>query len=287
MKTTKVTYCDSCGAIHEWGYKNMSFSGGEQHVIVDKIDELLPPMFLFIDAFVRTSDDLMTLLILKNAIDEYLVAHDMEKPGTTLFIPYLPYARQDRVTSEGSCFSLKVMASIINSMDFTQVAFCDVHSEKAIELINNSLSVCAADIIEGCHDSELLDWLRTSVVVAPDKGAINRATEVAEIENSDIVYATKHRDAATGKIVSISVDMEPGRYKRALIVDDICDGGATFSLLAEKLSVLGVDQIALYVTHGIFKHGVAGLSVFFDKVFTTDSFCTLNSTSWLHILNVN
>ena len=44
--------------------------------------------------------------------------------------------------------------------------------------------------------------------------------------------------------------------KRVLIVDDICDGGATFTSLAKVLKNAGAVYIGLHVTHGIFSKGI-------------------------------
>jgi len=60
--------------------------------------------------------------------------------------------------------------------------------------------------------------------------------------------------------------------KDALIVDDICDGGATFIGLAKELLILGANSVSLFVTHGIFRSGTdiifeSGIS----KIITTNS----------------
>lgn len=54
-----------------------------------------------------------------------------------------------------------------------------------------------------------------------------------------------------------------------LIVDDICDGGATFLKIAKELPN---TNLYLYVTHGIFSKGLGDLSRYFIKIFSTDSF---------------
>jgi len=41
-----------------------------------------------------------------------------------------------------------------------------------------------------------------------------------------------------------------------LIVDDICDGGMTFKLLARDLLAAGAKEVHPYVTHGIFSKGL-------------------------------
>ena len=54
-------------------------------------------------------------------------------------------------------------------------------------------------------------------------------------------------------------------------MDDICDGGATFTLLGYALQAMGVTEIHLYVSHGLFTKGTqvlreAGIKRIFTKV---------------------
>ena len=65
--------------------------------------------------------------------------------------------------------------------------------------------------------------------------------------------------------------------RRILIVDDICDGGATFVGLAKELRAAGAKKVYLYVTHGIFSKGLPLEGI--DKVFTTDSYFNPESCS--------
>ena len=55
------------------------------------------------------------------------------------------------------------------------------------------------------------------------------------------------------------------------MVDDLCDGGATFILLAKELLSKGAKEVHLFVSHGIFSRG---LGVLFDagikRVFVKD-----------------
>ena len=57
--------------------------------------------------------------------------------------------------------------------------------------------------------------------------------------------------------------------KTILIIDDICDGGMTFKLTAERLKELGAKEVHLYVTHGIFSKGLETLRESgIDRIFT-------------------
>jgi ribose-phosphate pyrophosphokinase len=55
-----------------------------------------------------------------------------------------------------------------------------------------------------------------------------------------------------------------------LIVDDLCDGGGTFTAHASVLLAAGATAVDLYVTHGIFSKGLPLDHI--DRVFTTDSY---------------
>ena len=65
-----------------------------------------------------------------------------------------------------------------------------------------------------------------------------------------------------------------------IIIDDICDGGATFINIAVKIKEYFDNQdyngyqpkIYLIVTHGIFSKGVSELSNYFDGIYCTNSY---------------
>ena len=60
--------------------------------------------------------------------------------------------------------------------------------------------------------------------------------------------------------------------KNCLIVDDICDGGRTFTDLAKKLNDKGAKELYLFVSHGIFSKGYDELLGHFNVIGTTNSF---------------
>lgn len=113
-------------------------------------------------------------------------------------------------------------------------------------------------------------------VLYPDKGAADRYVLPAEIAcNTASIKVTvlkceKKRDQATGKFLGFTVPEEfPGGP--VLIVDDICDGGGTFTGIADAIAHHGLD-LNLYVTHGIFSKGTEELFKRFSRIFSTNSF---------------
>jgi ribose-phosphate pyrophosphokinase len=167
----------------------------------------------------------------------------------TLHMPYLPFGRQDKEISNDATFNLQVLAHVLNSLNFTKVTTVDAHNPHA-----------AGKIIEDFHNipvgplhSRIIEQVKPNYIVYPDYGASLRyKTKLPTI------VAMKVRDQATGKIMGHELnekyDLKKGDH--LLIVDDICDGGATFISVADMLhrqrSGLVVD---LFVTHGIFSKG--------------------------------
>lgn len=191
-----------------------------------------------------------------------------------LFIPYLPYARQDRRMTKHDAFSLKVFGNLLNSLKIDTIMCFDAHSDVAAGVIDN-LIVIGQDRIMGISEVSHALTVNDPLIVAPDMGAVKKIHKViSAIGNKfEPVIMDKERDPATGAIGNhkiISHDNVEGC--NCLIIDDICDGGRTFTSAAAELKHKGAASVSLYVTHGIFSQGIdALLSGGIDKVFTTDS----------------
>lgn len=164
--------------------------------------------------------------------------------SSSLLIPYLPYGRQDKFISNISTFGLYAFALLINSLKFDSVTCFDVHSDVAEKLIDGF-------IWEKPDINHIINQHNIDYVVYPDKGAL---CKYLKFMNYPFKYADKIRNQLTGEIIKIDfrgvVNM-----KNLLIVDDICDGGATFILLARELIEREANEVNLYVSHGIFSKG--------------------------------
>ena len=247
-------------------YTSLVFAGGE--VYVNIVPEIVP-INVAIYARLDNSNEVMKLFMLTDALRRRGATH------ITLTCPYLPYARQDRECAVGDAFGLKVFADMLNAQNYTAVKVMDTHSDVAKQLIRGliplQVSYIASAIFARIED---LDY-----IVCPDKGAKDRADMLLEYANSSLVnkgvkgilYFDEHRDPKTGSITSIAPAKNLGDIKggRCLIVDDICDDGATFKSVAELLRVAGAATVDLFVTHGIFSKGLAATGC--DRVLTTDS----------------
>lgn len=242
--------------------KTWSFPAGEVGVSLPIGDSNRPDAGVFsVHASLRTSDEVMQLLM---AVD----AFRREYPNAQLHanIPFIPYARQDRVCNEGESLSAAVIAKLLNSCGFNSITTCDPHSDVLAALLANVSVRPQEDIVRWYKRK-----VEPEVVVAPDAGALKKAGKVAAVMGCPLAFAHKVRDMSTGKIVSYDFHGDV-KGKRVLVVDDLCDGGATFVQLGEKLAEAGVAKSYLYVTHGIFTKGVDVLKPYYDEIHTTNSY---------------
>ena len=232
-----------------------TFPGGEHHL--RNIPEFDEPVTWV--AVVRGADpnDLVQAALLAD------VAH-YRGDDFNLLLPYVPAARADR----GTPFGLYVYARLINAMSASKVLVLDPHSPAAARCIPGLVQVDHTEIVERAVKTSLHPHY--DAVIAPDEGARDRAAAVAARLGVDVYQAEKKRDFDTGEILGIRMT-EPfppsGRY---LVVDDICDGGGTFLGLADALD-LPVEQLGLWVTHGIFSGNAPKLRHCFGQILTTDS----------------
>jgi ribose-phosphate pyrophosphokinase len=247
--------------------KHIGFSGGERHVQLGFREGMDTASFT-IRANLRTSDDIMDLLLTRNAIHEAFgdVALNIE-------IPYLPYARQDRVCAPGQAFSLKVFAQLLGPLGpKDQLVVWDCHSKVGTDL-TGARNVDASNIVLASDELRSLIQTPGAVLVCPDKGARARCQNMAAaLGDRPLVYCEKVRDPSTGRITRTDVSAADLTGKIAIITDDICDGGMTFIKIAEELKAKHAEKVILFVTHGIFSKGLDVFGGLIDHVYTTNSF---------------
>lgn len=245
-------------------HKSFKFPGGEMHIQIDPIDV----QEVTITTRLNTSDEIMLLLMANDAL--------IRMGATTIhvFAPYLPYARQDRVMIEGEPLALKVLCQLINNCNFKSITLFDVHSEVSTALLNNVKVIDNYTFIK-----DVVQQLPAVTIVAPDAGAYKKIFKLCEKLKfqGQLITASKVRDLATGKIKGVQFDDDDLHNKDILIIDDICDGGGTFAMLADELKQRNCGNIYLAISHGIFSKGEEVLKEKISKVFTTDSIKKIES----------
>ena len=252
------------------------FPDGQPHVVVDVKGAKKAEIF----ARIGNSDDLMSLLLVNDVLDRQGCAQ------VDLFITYLMGARMDRPIDATQPFTLRVVSLMLQDARFNRIRVLDPHSDVTT---NQKYAVIDAILpYEYVHSAieHVPSSFNDFALCAPDAGAAKRvdhfasklardAAELATGAGSDepyhVVHCTKHRDSQTGKLSGFALTEGEKLFENILIVDDICDGGRTFSSVADLLKRQhGVKWVGLYVTHGIFSNGFSIPGI--DQIFTTTSY---------------
>lgn len=256
----------------------MTFPGGEVGVNINSgsLDAWTPQVgrVKVIDLFakIQNSDQLMAMFMATDALRRVYPYAVID-----LTIPYFPYARQDRVCNAGEALSVKVMATLINAMNYGSVTVVDPHSPVLVAALDKCFVIEQKDVFKRTKQ----DWHKWTIV-APDMGASKKTEDFAKLVGAkDVLYCNKKRNLADGKILGINI-LNPEAlqvYGKLMVLDDICDGGRTFIELANVIQreSPGYHQgkldytIELAVTHGIFSKGVGVVADHFDRIYTTDT----------------
>lgn len=253
-------------------YNFFTFSGGEPHIkIISKLENVTE---VTITHRIQSFNDIGTLLLATNALK------NMGIKKLHVVLPYFPAARQDRLMVSGEPLSVKVYADIINAQNFESVTVFDPHSEVTPALLNNCRIIDNHKFIERITQ-QLSDNL---LLISPDGGALKKIYKVAAyLQNYEVVECSKSRNVKTGQLTGFKVYADDLQGKDCLIVDDICDGGGTFLGLAKELKAKNAGNLYLAISHGIFSKGFDELEKHFTKIFTTDSFKTIENDNCIQI----
>lgn len=251
------------------------FSGGEVYFKIESPEDIeseivyQPGVPNTITANITNSDEVFVLMNLKNVLDNVIArSPSLIDSRVILYMPYLPYARHDRPMHNFDSHALKVFCNLINSLNFTNIVIHDCHSDVGIGLLNNCVNVSQDRLLSDFSDN-ILKINDIDYILAPDNGAVKKASKIAEKFKLPLITCLKERDLATGHITKYRILDSIEKPGKALIVDDICDGGATFNILAKSLKEdTPVTEISLYVTHGIFSKGLDKLFENIDNIYS-------------------
>lgn len=245
-------------------FETFTFSGGEPHIKI--LSNLTNVSEVTITTRVQSFNDFGLLLLTIDAVKRFYVAK------INVFIPYFPAARQDRVMVSGEPLSVKVYAELLNGLNLNKVTVFDAHSEVTSAVLNNCESLS-----NHTFTKKIITRINKAVLlISPDGGALKKIYKVSEfLGGIPVIECSKKRNVKNGKLEGFKVYEDDLKGKDCLIVDDICDGGGTFIGLAKELKNKNAGNLYLAVSHGIFNKGFELLNQHFTKIFTTDSFKTI------------
>ncbi|MDP6886489.1 MAG: ribose-phosphate diphosphokinase [Candidatus Thalassarchaeaceae archaeon] len=186
--------------------------------------------------------------------------------GVFLAIPYFGYSRQDKRFSPGEAVSARVIGEML-ARCCDGIAILDLHAPEVLEGLDVPVEFVSAM-------SEVAERLSAKVkpdfILSPDKGAIDRATEVANLMGCEFSYLEKTRiDARTIEHTPKDLDVDG---KIVAIVDDMISTGGTICRASDALRRQGAIAVHAACTHGLFTAGaISRLANHVDGVHSSDS----------------
>jgi len=167
---------------------------------------------------------------------------------TTIMIPYLGYARQDRPTRPGEGSIGRMVIEFLQKMDPSKLILFDVHSD----LIRKAFRPFVTELSALPLIAKALGKHPPDVIVSPDAGFVPKAKRLQKLlkpkPNLAVIEKVRPKpNVAIAKHLHGDV-----RGKDVLIADDIIDTGGTLSEAVKLVSQNGGRKIRLAATHGIF-----------------------------------
>jgi ribose-phosphate pyrophosphokinase len=192
--------------------------------------------------------------------------HDAGAKTITVILPYFGYSRQDKKFEEGEAISARAIAQHI-SMNVDCVITVDPHKDHVLKFFTVPAYSCTAvsTIAQYLKDKNI------DFVLAPDKGAKERAKEAAALINCEYDFLEKTRiDGSTVKITPKKLD---ARGKHGAIIDDIISTGGTMAHSIKELKKQGAASVSVACTHGLFVGGAKEklLAADCDEIISTDT----------------
>lgn len=234
--------------------------------------------------YVRLLDDIagQDVLIVQTAypdpkiIELFLMqdaVYDAGAKKITVILPYFGYSRQDKKFEDGEAISARAIAQHI-SMRADCVVTVDPHKEHILKFFTVPAYSCSA---VGAI-AQYLKKKHVDFILAPDKGAKERAREAASLIGCEHDYLEKTRiDSTTVKITPKTLDAQG---KHVAILDDIISTGGTMANSIKELKKQGAKTVLVACTHGLFIGDAKEklLSVNCDEIISTDTIETEFST---------
>jgi ribose-phosphate pyrophosphokinase len=191
-----------------------------------------------------TSPPQDTRLIQLALIADAAKRHGAEK--ITAVVPYLAYARQDKVFLQGEAVSIEAVARMLKVAGVDSLITVNVHQAKVLaKLPFPAKTISAIPLLAEYFKKK---GLEKAFALAPDDGALWLVEEAKTILGDECGYLEKHRDLYTGQITikkkTLNVD---GRT--VIIFDDVVSTGGTIVLAAKIMKELGADKVYAACVH--------------------------------------
>jgi len=161
-------------------------------------------------------------------------------------VPYLAYARQDKIFLQGEALSIEMIANMLKAAGVDDLTTINVHQEKILTGFPFPANTVSAIPLLAEHFKQ--KGLGKAFALAPDKGAIRWAEQAEKVLGGGYGYLDKQRDRYTGQ-VQVEKKTLDVKGKTVIIFDDIISTGGTIVAAAKILKELEARRIYASCVH--------------------------------------
>lgn len=188
------------------------------------------------------NENLMELLIIIDALQR------LKTKKITVILPFYPYRRQERKLESGEAITSELCAKLLKVAGTSKLIALDLHTEKVAKYFKTPFEhLTAFDLFVDYFKKKNL---KNTIAVAPDEGAADINSKLAEKLDIDSYYIKKSRKRKHDKVAKMELT---GRVKgkNIIILDDEINTGGTLMKAASTLKKKGAMKIYFVCTHGI------------------------------------
>lgn len=171
---------------------------------------------------------------------------------TDIETPFLPYSRQDKGDYDGLFTFLKMISGVLGNSRTLNIHCPTVHCRS---IKYNNINVIETPIIVDTDGFDL--------IVFPDESASKRKFIYENIPTITLQKTRCSQGHPTVIVPKESIKILKNKSK-AILVDDICDGGATFISAAKEIRKVFKGELALFTTVAIYSNGLRELKQHFN-----------------------
>jgi len=194
----------------------------------------------------------------------------------TAVVPYLAYARQDKIFLQGETVSIQTIADVLKAAGIDELLTVNVHSEPALKLFPFPATTVTA--IPNLAKYFTDKGIKNAFALSPDKGAMYIAMQAQQVLQGEVGHLEKQRDRYTGQTTQTATHLNV-EGKTVIIFDDIISTGGTIVGAAKILKQQGAKHVYTACVHGLLIGDAEKriLDAGVEEIVSTDSVPSKNS----------
>jgi ribose-phosphate pyrophosphokinase len=164
----------------------------------------------------------------------------------TAVVPYMAYARQDKMFLQGEGISIETIARMLQAAGVDALVTVNIHAENALTKFPFPAKTLSAIPLLAEHFVQ--KGYEKAFALAPDKGAMYIAEQARAVLGGEAGHLDKQRDRHTGQTTQTAAHLDV-KGKTVIIFDDIISTGGTIVGAAKILRERGAARIFTACVH--------------------------------------